>query len=112
MADFGYDVSDYRDVDPTFGNLADFDRLLSEAHRRQIHVIVDLVPGHTSDRHPWFQAARSSRTDPKRDSYIWADPRRGGGPPNNRRAVGRRAGNAWTLDPKTGQYYLHPSLPE
>jgi len=78
MADFGYDVSDYCDVDPTFGNLAEFDRLLSEAHRRNIRVIVDLVPGHTSDQHPWFIGARSSRTDPKRDFYVWADPRRGG----------------------------------
>jgi alpha-glucosidase len=112
MADFGYDVSDYRDVDPTFGNLAEFDRLLSEAHRRNIRVIVDLVPGHTSDQHPWFKAARSSRTDPKRAYYIWADPRRGGGPPNNWRAVFRRVGSAWTLDTKTGQYYLHHFLPE
>jgi alpha-glucosidase len=112
MADFGYDVSDYRDVDPSFGDLADFDRLLAEAHRRQIRVIVDLVPGHTSDRHPWFQAARSSRTDPKRDYYVWADPRRGGGPPNNWRAVFKRVGSAWTLDEKTGQYYLHHFLPE
>src|SRR2546423_1300074 len=76
MADFGYDVSDYRDVDPTFGNLAEFDRLLSEAHRRNIRVIVDIVPGHTSDQHPWFKAARSSRTDPKRDYFVWAEPRR------------------------------------
>ena len=112
MADFGYDVSDYCDVDPTFGNLADFDRLLSEAHRRGIRVIVDLVPGHTSDRHAWFVAARSSRSDAKRDFYVWADPRRGGGPPNNWRAVFRRVGSAWTLDPKTGQYYLHHFLPE
>ena len=111
MADFGYDVSDYRDVDPTFGDLADFDRLLAEAHRRRIRVIVDLVPGHTSDRHPWFLAARSSRTDPKRDFYVWADPR-GGGPPNNWRAVFKRVGGAWTLDETTGQYYLHHFLPE
>ena len=111
MADFGYDVSDYRDVDPTFGNLAEFDRLLSEAHRRNIRVIVDIVPGHTSDQHPWFKAARSSRSDPKRDYYIWADPRRGG-PPNNWRAVFRRVGPAWTLDEGTGQYYLHHFLPE
>src|SRR5439155_345650 len=76
MADFGYDVSDYRDVDPTFGNLAEFDRLLDEAHRRAIRVIVDLVPGHTSDQHPWFLGARSSRTDAKRDFYVWGRPRR------------------------------------
>jgi alpha-glucosidase len=111
MADFGYDVSDYRDVDPTFGNLAEFDTLLSEAHRRNIRVIVDVVPGHTSDQHPWFKAARSSRTDPKRDYYIWADPR-GGGPPNNWRAVFRGVGPAWTLDEQTGQYYMHHFLAE
>ena len=111
MADFGYDVSDYRDVDPAFGNLAEFDRLLAEAHRRGIRIIVDLVPGHTSDQHPWFLAARSSRTDPKRDFYVWADPRRGG-PPNNWRAVFKRVGSAWTLDEKTGQYYLHHFLPQ
>jgi alpha-glucosidase len=112
MADFGYDVSDYRDVDPTFGTLADFDRLLAEAHSRGIRVIVDLVPGHTSDRHPWFEAARSSRRDPMRDFYVWADPRRGGGPPNNWRAVFTRVGSAWTFDRNTGQYYLHHFLPE
>jgi alpha-glucosidase len=112
MADFGYDVSDYTDVDPTFGSLGDFDRLLAEAHRRGIRIIVDLVPGHTSDRHPWFQAARSSRSDPKRDFYIWADARREGRPPNNWRAVFRRVGSAWTLDQGTGQYYLHHFLPE
>ena len=111
MADFGYDVSDYRDVDPSFGDLADFDRLLAEAHRRGIHVIVDLVPGHTSDQHPWFLAARSSRADPKRSYYVWADPRRGG-PPNNWRAVFKRVGSAWTLEPQTGQYYLHHFLPQ
>jgi alpha-glucosidase len=110
MADFGYDVSDYRDVDPTFGSLAAFDELLSQAHRRNIRVIVDLVPGHTSDEHPWFKAARSSRTDPKRGHYVWADPRRGG-PPNNWRAAFRRV-SAWTLDPQTGQYYLHHFLPQ
>jgi alpha-glucosidase len=112
MADFGYDVSDYCDVDPAFGTLADFDRLLAEAHRRGIRVIVDLVPNHTSDRHPWFESSRSSRQDPKREWYKWADPRRGGGPPNNWRSVFRRVGSAWTLDPRTGQYYLHHFLPE
>ena len=112
MKDFGYDVADYCDVDPIFGSLADFDRLLSEAHRRGIHVIVDLVPNHTSDQHPWFEAARSSRGDPKRDWYRWADPRPGGGPPNNWRSVFRRVGSAWTLDRRTGQYYLHHFLPE
>ncbi len=111
MADFGYDVSDYRDVDPIFGTLHDFDHLLEEAHRRGIRVIVDLVPNHTSDRHPWFVASRSSRNDPKRSWYVWADPR-SGGPPNNWRAVFGRKRAAWTLDPASGQYYLHHFLPE
>jgi alpha-glucosidase len=113
MADFGYDVSDYRDVDPIFGALSDFDRLLQEAHRRGIRVLVDLVPNHTSDQHPWFVASRSSRNDPKRSWYVWADPRRGG-PPNNWRAVFGSAEkrSAWTLDPASGQYYLHHFLPQ
>ena len=112
MADFGYDVSDYRDVDPVFGTLAGFDRLLAEAHRRDIRVIVDLVPNHTSDRHTWFESARSSRDDPKRDWYVWADPRPGGGPPNNWIATFGEHRSAWTLDPRTGQYYMHHFLPE
>jgi alpha-glucosidase len=111
MADFGYDVADYRDVDPTFGSLDDFDRLVAEAHRRGIRIIVDLVPNHTSDQHPWFVAARSGRADPKRDWYVWADPVRGG-PPNNWRSVFKRVGPAWTLDPRTGQYYLHLFMAE
>jgi len=113
MKDFGYDVSDYRDVDRIFGTLADFDELLAEAHRREIRVLVDLVPNHTSDQHPWFVASSSSRDDPKRDWYVWADPRRGG-PPNNWRAVfgAKEMRSAWTLDPATGQYYLHHFLPE
>ena len=113
MKDFGYDVSDYRDVDPIFGTLDDFDHLLEEAHRRGIRVLVDLVPNHTSSEHPWFVASRSSRNDPKRDWYVWADPRNGG-PPNNWRAVFGAAEkrSAWTLDPASGQYYLHHFLPE
>ena len=112
MADFGYDVSDYCDVDPVFGRLADFDLLLAEAHRRGIRIIVDLVPGHTSDQHPWFQEARASLGNPKRDWYVWAKPRPGGGPPNNWRSVFTRFGSAWTLDPETGEYYLHHFLPQ
>jgi alpha-glucosidase len=112
MADFGYDVSDYRDVDPIFGTLADADELVAEAHRRGIRVIVDLVPNHTSDQHPWFIAARSGRGDPKRDWYVWADPAKGGGPPNNWIAVFGKKRSAWTLDPATGQYYMHHFLPE
>jgi len=112
MADFGYDVSDYRDVDPTFGTLDDFDRLLASAHEREIKVIVDLVPNHTSDQHPWFIEARSSRTSAKRDWYVWADPRPRGGPPNNWTAIFGKRRSAWTLDTKTGQYYMHHFLPQ
>jgi glycosidase len=110
MKDFGYDVADYCDVDPLFGTLQDFDRLLAEAHRRGLEVIVDWVPNHSSDQHPWFQASRRSRSDPHRDWYFWRDPRPGGGPPNNWLAT--FGGEAWTLDPATGQYYLHSFLPE
>jgi alpha-glucosidase len=112
MADFGYDVNDHRDVDPVFGTLADFDVLLREAHRRRIRVIVDLVPNHTSDRHPWFVEGRASRASAKRDWYVWADPGPGGSPPNNWRSAFRRVGGAWTLDAATGQYYLHHFLPQ
>ena len=110
MEDFGYDVSDYTDVDPVFGTLADFDRLLGEAHARNIRVIIDLVPNHTSAQHPWFVEARASRDSPKRDWFIWADPKADGAPPNNWRSVFTRAGAAWTLDRGTGQYYLHSFL--
>jgi alpha-glucosidase len=113
MADFGYDVADYCDVDPQFGTLADFDALLAGAHERGIRVIVDLVPNHSSDRHPWFVESRSSRTNPKRDWYVWADPTPGGGPPNAWRSAFRRVQTAaWTLDPTTGQHYLHTFLPQ
>ena len=88
MADFGYDVSDYCDVDPLFGTLEDFDRLLADIHARGMRLIIDWVPNHTSSEHPWFVASRSSRTDPKRDWYIWRDPGPDGAPPNNwRQAV-------------------------
>ncbi|TMD61524.1 MAG: DUF3459 domain-containing protein [Chloroflexi bacterium] len=110
MEDFGYDVSDYTDVDPSFGTLADFDRLLSESHARGLRVIVDLVPNHTSSQHQWFVEARATRDNPKRDWYIWADPNPDGAPPNNWRSVFKRAGAAWTLDRGTGQYYLHSFL--
>ena len=111
MADFGYDVSDYCDVDPVFGTLDDFDRLVADAHRLGIKVIVDWVPNHSSDQHPWFQASRSSRTDPKRDWYVWRDPGPDGEVPNNWLAA-FGSGQAWTLDEATGQYYLHLFLPE
>src|SRR5436309_7687951 len=113
MADFGYDVSDYCDVDPQFGSLADFDDLVAAAHARSIRVIIDLVPNHTSDQHPWFRESRSSRTNDKRDWYVWADPAPDGGPPNNWESAFRaRQAAAWTLDPTTGQYYHHSFLPE
>jgi alpha-glucosidase len=112
MKDFGYDVSDYRDVDPTFGTLADFDELLGQAHERGIRVIVDLVPNHTSDQHPWFVESRSSRDNPRRDWYVWADPGPGGSPPNNWTSAFKRVGPAWTLDERTRQHYLHLFLPE
>jgi len=113
MADFGYDVSDYCDVDPVFGTLADFDDLVREAHARGLRIVVDLVPNHTSDQHPWFQESRADRTNPKRDWYVWADPKPDGSPPNNwTSAFTRRQTSAWTLEPTTGQYYHHSFLPE
>ena len=105
MADFGYDVSDYTGVDPLFGTLSDFDELLEEAHRLGIRVILDYVPNHTSDEHPWFVASRSSRENSKRDWYLWRDPAPGGGPPNNWKSI--FGGDAWEWDGATGQYYLH-----
>ena len=111
LADFGYDVADYCDVDPVFGTLADFDRLLAEAHARGIRVLVDLVPNHTSDRHPWFLESRSSRDDPKRDWYVWADSGPDGGPPNNWQSSFARVGPAWTFDRRSGQWYLHSFSP-
>jgi alpha-glucosidase len=108
MADFGYDISDYTDIDRLFGTLADFDALLAEAHRLGLRVILDLVPNHTSDKHPWFEESRSSRTSPKRDWYIWRDPSPGGGPPNN--WMSDFGGSAWQYDAHTGQYYYHAFL--
>jgi alpha-glucosidase len=112
MADFGYDVADYTDVDPLFGTLADFDRLVAEAHARDIRVVIDWVPNHTSDRHPWFAESRSGPASPRRDWYVWRDPAPDGGPPNNWRSAFRAAGAAWTLDEPSGQYYLHSFLPQ
>jgi alpha-glucosidase len=110
MKDFGYDVADHCDVDPIFGTLADFDRLLAAAHARGMRVLVDWVPNHTSDRHPWFVESRSSRSSPRRGFYVWRDgtPER---PPNNWRAAFTDA-PAWTFDAATGQWYLHLFLPE
>jgi alpha-glucosidase len=110
MADFGYDVADYTGIHPLFGTMQDFDRLLDETHRRGLKLLLDLVPNHTSSEHPWFQSARSSRDDPKRDWYIWRDPAPDGGPPNNWLAV--FGGSAWEFDERTGQYYYHAFLKE
>ncbi len=106
MADFGYDVADYCDVDPLFGTLVDFDSLLAEAHDRGLRVLIDWVPNHTSDQHPWFQESRSSRFSAKRDWYVWRDR------PNNWKAAFDETQSAWTWDETTGQYYLHLFLPE
>lgn len=108
MADFGYDISNYVDVDPVFGTLADFDVLVAEAHGRGLKIIVDLVPNHTSDEHPWFIESRSSRNNPKRDWYLWRDPAPDGGPPNN--WMSEFGGSAWQFDPQTGQYFYHAFL--
>jgi alpha-glucosidase len=110
MADFGYDVADYTGVDPLFGTLSDFDALVADLHARGLKIILDFVPNHSSCAHPWFIESRSSRTNAKRDWYIWRDPAPDGGPPNNWR--GNFGGSAWTLDPTTGQYYHHAFLPE
>lgn len=107
MADFGYDVADYEGVDPVFGTVADAEDLIAACHDRGIRVIVDWVPNHTSDRHPWFLASRSSRDDPTRDWYVWRDGRPGGLPPDDWVSTFRAAGPAWTHDPATGQWYLH-----
>ncbi|QGG94986.1 alpha-amylase family glycosyl hydrolase [Actinomarinicola tropica] len=111
MADFGYDVADHTDVDPVFGTLDDADRLIARAHELGLRVLLDWVPNHTSDQHPWFQASRSSRDDPRRDWYVWRDPAPDGGPPNNWISAFKGV-PAWTLDEATGQYYLHSFLAE
>ena len=116
MADFGYDVSDYCNVDPLFGTLADFDALLAAAHNRGLRVILDFVPNHTSDQHPWFLESRSSRTNPKRDWYLWHDAARPADdwvpakhrPPNN--WMSQFGGHAWEWDQPTEKFYLHSFL--
>ncbi len=110
MIEFGYDVSDFVDVNPAFGTLDDFDQLVREAHSRDIRVILDWVPNHTASEHPWFTESRSSRDNPKRDWYVWKDPKPDGSPPNNWLSI--FGGDAWTLDEPTGQYYLHTFLAE
>ena len=111
MADFGYDITDHTGVHPMFGTLDDFDALVEEAHHRDIRVVLDYVPNHTSEEHPWFVESRSSRSNPKRDWYIWADPAPDGGPPNNWIDTFGEGG-AWGLDEGTGQYYYHAHLAE
>ena len=108
MADFGYDVADFTGVDPLFGCLEDFDRLVERAHRLGLKVVIDQVWGHSSDRHPWFLASRASRDNVKADWYVWADPRPDGGPPNNWLSV--FGGGAWSWEPRRRQYYLHHFL--
>jgi alpha-glucosidase len=110
LRDQGFDISDHCDVEPLFGSLETVDRLLAEAHARGIRVIVDYVPNHTSDQHPWFQASRSSRDDPKRDWYVWADARPGEALPNN--WTSEAGGSVWEWDERTGQFYLHSHLKE
>jgi len=110
MADFGYDVADYCDVAGIFGSLADLDRLIAEAHSRGLRLILDFVPNHTSNEHPWFLESRSSRDNPKRDWYLWRDAGVGGALPNN--WLSHFGGPAWEMDEKTKQYYYHSFLKE
>lgn len=108
MADFGYDVTDYCDIDSTFGTLAEFDRLLDAVHARGLKLILDFVPNHTSDEHPWFLESRSSRDNQKRDWYLWRDAAHDGGPPNN--WLSNFGGSGWEWEAATGQYYFHSFL--
>ncbi|NGO51522.1 alpha-glucosidase [Allomesorhizobium camelthorni] len=110
MKDFGYDVSDYCDVDPMFGTLADFDDLIAEAHRLGLRVMIDEVISHTSDEHPWFKESRSSRDNAKADWYVWADAKPDGTPPTNWLSI--FGGSAWQWDTRRQQYYLHNFLAE
>jgi alpha-glucosidase len=110
MKDFGYDVAEYCNVDPMFGTLADFETLVAEAHKRNIQVVIDFVPNHSSDMHPWFRKSRASRDNPMRDWYVWRDAKADGSPPNNWLSL--FGGNAWEWDEKTRQFYLHSFLKE
>jgi alpha-glucosidase len=105
QVDFGYDVADYRDIDPMYGNLSDFDHMVDEGRRHQVRIIMDFVPNHTSDQHPWFVDSKSSRTSAHRDWYIWRDGKAPGQPPNNWISI--FGGSAWKLDSTTHQYYYH-----
>ncbi len=108
MKDFGYDISDYRDVDPIFGKLSDFDELIAQAKRRNIKVMIDQVLSHTSDQHDWFKESRQSKNNPKSDWYVWADPKDDGSAPNNWISI--FGGSAWQWDETRRQYYLHNFL--
>jgi alpha-glucosidase len=108
MADFGYDVSDYCDIHPIFGNLEQFDALVAAIKQRGLKLILDFVPNHSSNQHPWFEESRASRTNPKRDWYLWRNPAPDGGAPNN--WLSNFGGSAWQLDQRTGQYYYHAFL--
>ena len=110
QVDFGYDIADYTAIDPQYGTMADFDRLVKEAKSREIRVIVDFVPNHTSDQHPWFVESSSSRTNPKRDWYVWRDGKAPGQPPNN--WLSWFGHSAWKFDARTGQFYYHHFYPE
>jgi alpha-glucosidase len=110
MRDFGYDVTDYCDVDPMFGTLADFDAVVAEAHRLGLKVMIDQVISHTADDHPWFKESRSSRDNPKADWYVWADPKPDGTPPTNWLSI--FGGSAWQWDTRRRQYFLHNFLAE
>src|SRR3954470_22476235 len=112
MADYGYDVADYRDVDPIFGTLADFDALLADAHGRGVRVVVDWVPNHSSSEHPWFVESRASRDNAKRDWYVWRDGAPGGGPPNDWKSEFRAGGGAGAFGEPAGQWYLHSFMAE
>ncbi len=105
MADGGYDISDYRGIDPIFGTEIGFEGLLMEAHARGLKVILDFVPNHTSDQHPWFVESRSSRDNPRRDWYLWRDPAPDGGPPNNWRS--NFGGSGWEYDDRPGTTIMH-----
>jgi alpha-glucosidase len=108
MADFGYDIADYTAIDPIFGAMQDFDDLVTSAHAHGLKVVLDLVPNHTSDQHPWFKESRSSRDNARRDWYLWRDPAPDGGPPNN--WLSDFGGSAWAFDERTRQYYYHAFL--
>src|SRR5437588_4183990 len=110
QVDFGYDVSDYENIDPMYGTLKDFDRLASEAKKRGIYIIMDFVMNHTSDKHKWFIDSESSKTSAHRNWYVWRDGKGPGQPPNN--WLSTFGHSAWKFDPKTGQWYYHYFYPE